>query len=121
MKRILILFFISLTLPTWSFSQTTSQNIQLTAQDLKKLDLILVQHNKWEKEVPILYKQIDTYKELCKSYELSDSIYKEKESLYKKEINTQNSTIKKLHKSNKVLKHISIGTSIIAVICLILL
>ena len=93
----------------------------MTAQDLKKLDLILVQHNKWEKEVPILYKQIDTYKELCKSYELSDSIYKEKESLYKKEIDNQNSTIKKLHKSNKVLKHISIGTSIIATICLILL
>lgn len=85
------------------------------------MNLILVQHSKWESEVPILYKQINTYKELCKSYEISDSIYKEKESLYKQEIDTQNSTIKKLHKSNKVLKHISIGTSIIAAICLILL
>ena len=87
----------------------------MTAKDLKKLNLILVQHSKWESEVPMLYKQIDTYQKLCKSYELSDSIYKEKE------IDNQNSTIKKLHKSNKVLKHVSIGTSIIAVICLILL
>ena len=85
------------------------------------MNLILVQHSKWENEVPILYKQINTYRELCKSYEVNDSIFKEKESLYKQEINTQNSTIKKLHKSNKVLKHISIGTSIITVICLILL
>ena len=114
MKRILILFFISLMLQIGSFSQTISPDILLTAQDLKKLNLILVQHSKWESEVPMLYKQIDTYQKLCKSYELSDSIYK-------KEIDNQNSTIKKLHKSNKVLKHISIGTSIIAVICLILL
>ena len=121
MKRILILFFISLMLQIGSFSQTISPDILLTAQDLKKLNLILVQHSKWESEVPILYKQIDTYQKLCKSYELSDSIYKEKELLYKKEIDNQNSTIKKLYKSNKVLKHISIGTSIIAVICLILL
>ena len=69
----------------------------------------------------MLYKQIDTYQKLCKSYEFSDSIYKEKESLYKKEIDNQNSTIKKLRKSNKILKHVSIGTSIISLICLILL
>ena len=93
----------------------------MTAQDLKKLNLILVQHSKWENEVPILYKQIDTYQKLCKSYEVSDSIYKEKESLYKKELINKNDSIKKLRKSNRVLKHISIGTSIISIICLILL
>ena len=85
------------------------------------MNLILVQHSKWESEVPILYKQIDTYQKLCKSYEVSDSIYKEKESLYKKELTNKNDSIKKLRKFNKVLKHISIGTSIISIICLILL
>ena len=93
----------------------------MTAQDLKKLNLILVQHSKWESEVPILYKQIDTYQKLYKSYEVSDSIYKEKESLYKEELTNKNDSIKKLRKFNKVLKHISIGTSIISIICLILL
>ena len=85
------------------------------------MNLILVQRSKWESEVPILYKQIDTYQKLCKSYEISDSIYKEKEFLYKKELINKNDSIKKLRKSNKVLKHISIGTSIISIICLILL
>lgn len=85
------------------------------------MNLILVQHSKWESEVPILYKQIDTYQKLCKSYEISDSIYKEKESLYKEELTNKNKSIKKLRKSNKILKHVSIGTSIISLICLILL
>ena len=85
------------------------------------MNLILIQHNKWENEVPILYKQIDTYQKLCKSYEVSDSIYKKKESLYKKELTTKNDSIKELRKSNKIYKHISIGTSIISLICLILL
>ena len=121
MKRILILFFISLMLPIGSFSQIISPDTLLTAQDLKKLNLILVQHSKWESEVPILYKQIDTYQKICKSYEISDSIYKEKESLYKEELTNKNKSIKKLRKSNKILKHVSIGTSIISLICLILL
>lgn len=121
MKRLSILLLISLIVPIGSFSRTIYPDTTLTAQDLKKLDLILVQHSKWESEVPLLYKQINTYKDLCKFYEVSDSLNNESKKLYKEEINTQNETIKKLHKTNKVYKGVSIGTSILAIICLILL
>lgn len=118
MRKIFVLLLISLILPICSFSETISQDTLLTAQDLKKLDLILVQHNKWESEVPLLYDQIANYKKLCKSYEVTDSLNRVSKELYKQEITIRDNSIKKLQKSNRRYKRLSVGTTIIMLVCL---
>ena len=115
------MFLISLMIPIGCFSKTICQDTILTNQDLKKLNLILLQHNKWESETPLLNQQIYNYKDLCKSYEVSDSLHKESVKIYQNIIEEKSKDIKRLHKSNKIFKNISIGTSIITILCLILL
>lgn len=105
-------------MPICSFSETISQDTLLTAQDLKKLNLILVQHSKWESEVPLLYDQIANYKKLCKSYEVTDSLNRVSKNLYKQEIVVKDKSIKKLQKSNRRYKRLSVGTTILMLVCL---
>ena len=120
MKRMFSVLFLSLLMVIGGTSKTISQDSLLTAQDLKKLNLILLEHAKFRQEVPLLNKQIANYKELCKSYEKSDSAYKKSEVIYKDVIKSKDKTIKKLRNSNKIFKGIS-GASLIAIICLIIL
>lgn len=112
MRNIYMTLLFSLMIPMLSFSRGTSQDTLLTAQELKKLNLILLQHAEWEKEFPVLNTQIDNYKKLCKSYETSDSLHIQKENLYYREL-------KKEKKKTKVYRGISAG--LIVIICLILL
>lgn len=113
------LLLISLMLPTFSFSNNICQDTLLTAQELKKLNLILIQHSKWESEVPVLYSQIGAYEGLVRADALIDSMKTKK--LKELQLENQNNIkkIDKLKNGNKIRTGIeAVLAIVIIVLCL---
>lgn len=96
MKKIVVLFLISLLLPIASISQTISKDsvLVLNSEQIKLTNLIFAEHEKLTEENKFLYKKIDMLNEYNKNYEHIDSIQKNV-------IATQEANIEKLNKSIK--------------------
>jgi len=115
--KLLIILFISISIPTASISQTISTDIgktmTLTPQQLKTTNLIFAEHEKWSKEIPLLNTQIKSYKELVNSYVVEDSLKSEQIDFYKLQIKDDKININKLNKRLKVVKVAGISSSIL--------
>lgn len=79
--KYVIALFISLSIPTASFSQTTYPRIVndtlilFTSNQLKHTNLIFAEHKMLLKKVDLLESQTRQYKELVKNYERNDSLH----------------------------------------------
>jgi uncharacterized coiled-coil DUF342 family protein len=114
MRKLLIILFISLLIPTLSISQTISKNtIEITQEQLKTTNLIFAEHDKWSKEIPILNSQIKLYQDLVQNYNKEDSLKNKQIVLYKDQINDNIKTINKLNKNIKIVKTAGISGSIL--------
>ncbi len=81
MRRIVILLLISLLQTTVTFSQSISYPkqindsvVEITAEQLKKTNLIFVEHKSLKSENKELHFQIEKYKDLINNYNQQDSI-----------------------------------------------
>lgn len=91
--------------------------IVITPGQLKKTNLIFLEHSKLKLENSELHFQINQYECLVDNYILNDSINNNKITLmeksigdYQKAIESNNKTIDKLQFSNKIYKGIVIGS-----------
>lgn len=110
MKRIVVLFLISLLLPIASTSQTISKDsvLILNSEQIKLTNLIFAEHEKLTEENGFLRKKIEILNEYNKNYEHMDSIQQNV-------IKTQNANIEKLNKSIRYKNMLitSIGTGLL--------
>ena len=80
MKKKLIIFLLSLLIPTVSFSQNiypkilNDSLIVITPIQLKQTNLIFLEHSKYVKEFPILHSKIRLLDNMNKMWQSSDSI-----------------------------------------------
>ena len=114
-KLLLILLLSSPLIQTLCFSQTTQKNtdVVITRSELKTANLIFAEHDMFSKEIPILNKEILSYKELIQNYNSEDSIKSKLISNYQNQIIDLNKTIKKDNKKLKVQKTLGISGGIL--------
>lgn len=80
MKRIIILFFISLLIPITSTSQIISKDsVLISTQQLKQINLIFAEHEALKQKVPLLNSEITLLNEKV------ENLNKEKEDLIKQD------------------------------------
>ncbi len=117
-KKGLILLLFSLAVPTVSLSQTT---LMLDSIQLKELALILAEHEKLDKENPLLKEQINSLEELNKLYVESDSIQRQEIQICKDKIASDEKTIAKMKSTQKkTIIGSSVGGIVLFIIGLIL-
>lgn len=126
MKKRLGIFLISLLLTTYTFSQNTYPKllndslIIITSKQLKATNLIFMEHKKLKLEVPMLYNQINDYKNIIVNYKKSENNYENHILVYKEYsnniINEQAVKIHKLKKYNKILCVGFVSLSLITVV-----
>ena len=102
-RKLLILLFISLLVPTPMISQNILRTIPdsvivLTPRQAKITNLIFAEHYKWSKEVPLLNNQLNSYKNLINNYNKVDSLHIKEISLLKDQNNESIKNIKNLNK-----------------------
>lgn len=114
-KLLLILLLSSPLIQTLCFSQTTQKNtdVVITRSELKTANLIFAEHDMFSKEIPILNKEILSYKELIQNYNSEDSIKSKLISNYQNQIIDLNKTIKNDNKKLKVQKTLGISGGIL--------
>ena len=114
-KLSLILLLSSPLIQTLCFSQTTQKNtdVVITRSELKTANLIFAEHDMFSKEIPILNKEILSYKELIQNYNSEDSIKSKLISNYQNQIIDLNKTIKNDNKKLKVQKTLGISGGIL--------
>ena len=115
-RKLLILLFISLLVPTTMISQNTLNTTQdsmivLTPRQAKITNIIFAEHNKWSKEIPILNNEINSYKKLINTYINEDSLKSKQIDLLKTENYSNINNIKKLNKKLKFTKITGISGS----------
>ena len=103
-KKLLILLFLNLLLPTTSSSQITFDSIEV-----KTIALILNEHEKLSVENTLLWQQVYSLEDLNKLYILSDSLQKEELKVYENKVSSDAKKIKKLKSTQK---GIIIGSSV---------
>lgn len=116
MKKILILLLITLLVPIYAFSITTSTQtkqdsiVYVTAQDIKYANLIFIEHKKFMRENKILKEQVEDYEKVIKIANEVDSLRIEQINTlsddYIQQINILN---KNLQRKDKNLKYWKIG------------
>lgn len=120
MKKLWIGLLLNLLIPTYCLSKPIYPDTVLTKQDYKKIALLLNEHNLYKEENVLLKNQVSTYKELVKSYNKTDSVYKEQTKNLWEEIDKKDKQIKHLNSSIKVVKYSSVATIVGVILCLIL-
>ena len=102
-----MIFLLVLLVRIMSFSQTTSNKIEqdstvlITSDQLKRTNLIFIEHEKLLKENALLYKQLDNYKVSNDLLVQTDSLRKKEIAEYKLLTESFNAEIKKLNKEIK--------------------
>ena len=122
MKKLFLIFFLILTVQTFSFSQTTS-NITITSEQLKVTNLIFAEHKKFSEEIPMLKKQIYNLEMLDKSWQKTDSIKSQDLRMCRQQLVNANATIEHLNTKHLRQKYVTIGCSsaIVAILLTFLL
>ena len=114
-----LLFCLILIVPILSTSQTTSNDIKISSEQLRITNLIFAEHAKLSVEVPLLRTQITNLEKIDSTWVHTDSVRREQISQYTAVVNQQDQKIKKM-KTWSNIKNIIIGGLSIISICLML-
>ena len=117
MKRKWILLLIILTAPIMCFSQTT---YQITAEQLRTTNLIFVEHNKLQQEVPLLQEQINNLRQIDSIRTSIDSIKTQQLINLEDQVSTLNDDVNHYKQYNKI-KNWGLVSSSLLIICLLVL
>lgn len=122
MRRYLISFLV-LIASICASSQNTS-NITITSEQLRTTNLIFVEHQKFERTLPLLKTEIANLKLINNSWEKTDSVRRIQLSYYGNIIEDRNKSIEALNKSlkkkQKVITYGVAGSCVLIVLCLLL-
>lgn len=113
-----MLFVISLLIPIVSFSQDTLTTI--TPTQLKTINLIFAEHEKWSYEVPLLNDKIKNLSTIIQLNEKQDSLKSKQITILDNQVKLDEKNIKNLNKKNKVLKFSTFGSIFALIITLLL-
>ena len=120
MKKLMILCLM-MTVPILSFSQDT---LKITSSQLRTANIIFSEHAKFQKQIPLLEKQIVNLNTINNSWVKTDSIRKSQISQYSLIVEDQNKSIEGLKKSinikKKVITYGAVATAVTIVLCLVL-
>lgn len=120
MKKLMILCLM-MTVPILSFSQDT---LKITSSQLRTANIIFSEHAKFQKQIPLLEKQIANLNTINNSWVKTDSIRKSQISQYSLIVEDQNKSIEGLKKSinikKKVITYGAVATAVTIVLCLVL-
>lgn len=133
-KRIILVLLISLLIKTWSFSQTISTPcivrdslVLISLPQLKKTNLIFLEHRKFKVQNELLNTQIKHLNNLNYEYERIDSSRKEQLITFSQVVQTQNVKIDALNnaldkqKKRSKVKNYIIGGAIAITIVTVLI
>lgn len=112
-----LLFCLILIAPILSISQTTSNDIKISSEQLRITNLIFAEHAKLSAEIPLLRTKIVNLEKIDSTWVHTDSVRREQISQYAAVVNQQDQKIKKM-KTWSNIKNIIIGG--LSIICLIL-
>ena len=118
MKRYL-LFCLILIVPILSNSQTTSDSIKISSEQLKITNLIFAEHSKLSKENILLKSQVVNLEKVDSIWVHTDSVRREQISEYSTIVEKQQKQIKKVKKWSKFKDYVIGGLTILS-ICLLL-
>ena len=122
MRRYLISFLV-LIASICASSQNTS-TITITSEQLQTTNLIFVEHQKFERTIPLLKTEIANLELINKSWEKTDSVRRIQLGYYGDIIEDRNKSIETLNKSlkkkQKVIKYGAAGSCVLIVLCLLL-
>ena len=114
-----LLFCLILIAPILSISQTTSDSIKITSEQLKTTNLIFAEHTKLSSQVLLLKNQVQNFEKVDSIWLYTDSIRKEQIAQYEQVIQQQEKTLKKIKKLSKFKDFIISGLSVLS-LCLLL-
>jgi hypothetical protein len=105
--------------PILSISQTTSDSIKISSEQLKITNLIFAEHNKLSKENILLKSQVINLEKIDSIWVHTDSVRREQISEYATIVEKQQKQIKKVKKWSKFKDYVIGGLTILG-ICLLL-
>jgi len=114
-----LLFCLILIVPILSISQTTSDSIKISSEQLRTTNLIFAEHSKLSKENVLLKSQIVNLEKVDSIWVHTDSVRREQISEYSTIVEKQQKQIKKVKKWSRIKDYVIGGLSILG-ICLLL-
>ena len=114
-----LLFCLILIVPILSTSQTISDSIKISSEQLRTTNLIFAEHSKLSNENVLLKSQIVNLEKIDSTWVHTDSVRREQISDYEKVVQQKDKQIKKVKKWSSFKDYIIGGLSILA-ICLLL-
>lgn len=114
-----LLFCLILIVPILSISQTTSDSIKISSEQLRTTNLIFAEHSKLSKENVLLKSQVVNLEKIDSIWVHTDSVRREQISNYATVVKQQEDKLKKAKKWSNFKNYVIGGLSILA-ICLLL-
>ena len=114
-----LLFCLILIVPILSISQTTSDSIKISTEQLRTTNLIFAEHAKLSSENVLLKSQIVNLERIDSVWNHTDSIRREQIFEYEKVVQQKDKQIKKVKKWSSFKDYVIGGLSILS-ICLLL-
>ena len=114
-----LLFCLILIVPILSISQTTSDSIKITSEQLRITNLIFAEHNKLSSQVLLLENQVRNLEKVDSIWLHTDSIRRKQITQYEQVIQQQEKKLKKDKKLSRFKDFIISGLSILS-LCLLL-
>ena len=114
-----LLFYLILIAPILSISQTTSDSIKISSEQLKITNLIFAEHAKLSSKVLLLENQVRNLEKVDSIWLHTDSIRREQISEYEQVIQQQEKKLNKTKKLSQFKDFIISGLSILS-LCLLL-
>jgi len=114
-----LLFCLILIVPILSTSQTISDSIKISSEQLRTTNLIFAEHSKLSNENVLLKSQIINLEKIDSIWVHTDSIRREQISEYATIVEKQQKQIKKVKKWSKIKDYVISGLTILSV-CLLL-
>lgn len=114
-----LLFCLILIVPILSISQTTSDSIKISSEQLRTTNLIFAEHAKLSRENVLLKSQVVNLEKIDSIWVHTDSVRRVQISEYTTVVKQQEAKIKKVKKWSNFKNYVISGLSILA-ICLLL-
>ena len=114
-----LLFCLILIAPILSISQTTSNSIKITSEQLKTTNLIFAEHAKLSNQVLLLESQVRNLEKVDSTWLHTDSIRREQVTQYEQIIQQQEKRFEKTKRQSWFKDFIISGLSILS-LCLLL-
>ena len=114
-----LLFCLILIVPILSISQTTSDSIKISTEQLRVTNLIFAEHSKLSKENTLLKSQIVNLEKIDSIWVHTDSVRREQITQYATVVKQQENQIKKVKKWSRIKDYVIGGLTILSV-CLLL-